>query len=208
MANRDPYLVLGVAPTAPPEDIRTAYRKLSKEFHPDVNQDISAAAQDKMKEITAAYQVVSNKQKREDYDKMPLFKVRVPRGFTGKVNAGMMMKKKEAEKQPGIFEKLLSLFVKVEQKPKKDPARAMTHFTMGMTMTEKVAFYGDAKAEFAAAMKADPDLLEAAFNYGLMAYKLGDFNEARIGFQKATRVKPDDSLSRQMLDLLRMEDNY
>lgn len=208
MAARDPYLVLGVSPTAPPEDIRTSYRKLSKEFHPDVNQDVSSAAQEKMKEITAAYQVVSNKQKREDYDKQPLFKVRTPRGFSGKMNAGMMMKKKPEEKKPGALQKLLGLFVKIDEKPKKDPARAMTHFTMGLTMTEKVGFYPDAKAEFANAMKSDPDFLEAAFNYGLMCYKMGEFEEARVGFQKASRVKPDDSLTRQMLDILRMEENF
>lgn len=200
-------MVLGVAPVAPPEDIRTAYRKLSKEFHPDVNQDVSQAAQEKMKDITAAYQIVSNKQRREDYDKSPLFKIRLPRGFSGKVNAGMMTKRPVVKKQ-GALEKFMGFFVKVDDKPKKDPQRAMTHFTMGYTMTEKAAFYPDAKAEFANSMKADPDFLEAAYNYGLMCYKLGEYDEARVGFQKATRVKPDDSLSRQMLDILRMDENY
>lgn len=206
MATRDPYLVLGVAPTCEPDAIRTAYRKLSKEFHPDVNQDVSQAAQDKMKEITAAYQTVSNKQKREDYDKSPFFKVRTPKGFTGKVTQALLTKKKEPEKKPGVLQQLLGLLVKIEEKPKRDQAKGMTHFTMGITMTEKAAFYGDARDEFAAAMKADPELLEAAFNYGLMSYKLGDFDAARVGFQRATRVKPDDPMSRHLLDILRPED--
>lgn len=205
MANRDPYLVLGVAPVAPPEDIKMAYRKLSKEFHPDVNQDVSTAAQEKMKEFTSAYQVLSNKQNREDYDKQVHFKPRTPKGFSGKVSTKMMTSK-PVEKKPGVLEKLLGLLVKVENKPKRDPAKAQTHFTMGMTMVEKAAFYPDAREEFARALKSDPDMLEAAYNYGLMSYKLGNWDEARVGFQRAARINPSDAFTKQMLDLLRPED--
>ena len=205
MSNRDPYLVLGIAPVAPPEDIKMVYRKLSKEYHPDVNQDISTAAQEKMKEITAAYQEVSNKQKREDYDKQPLFKPRVPKGFAAKAGAGLL-KKRKPEKKKSLLERFLAFAVVQPQTPARDPEKAHTHFTMGMTMTEKAAFYSEAREEFQAAMKADPQFLEAAFNYGLMCYKLGLFDEARVGFQRATRINPNDSPSRQLLDLLRPED--
>ncbi len=202
MSDRDPYIVLGVAPVATPDEIKKIYRKVSKDYHPDTHQDIAAAAQEKMKECTAAYEVLSNKTKREDYDQQPHFKPRSPKGFSGKIPTKMYLDK-SADKAPGLLEKLMGLFVKVEQKPKKDSAAARTHFTMGLTLTEKEAFYADAREEFARAMKADPDFMEAAYNYGLMSYKLGMFDEARVGFQKATRINPRDHYSRLMLDLLR-----
>lgn len=206
MSDRDPYIVLGVAPVATADEIKKVYRALSKEFHPDINQEIAVAAQDKMKECTAAYQIVSNRTKREDYDQQPHFKPRSPKGFAASLPTRAFLEK-PVEKGPGLLEKLLGLFVKVEAPPKKDLTAARTHFTMGLTLTEQEAFYADAREEFARAMKADPDFLEAAYNYGLMSYKVGLFEDARVGFQKVTRIKPNDQFSRLMLDLLRPVDS-
>lgn len=55
----NPYNVLGVAPGSTQEDIKSAYRKLAKEWHPDINK--SAEADLKFKEITAAYESLKNK---------------------------------------------------------------------------------------------------------------------------------------------------
>lgn len=63
---RDYYEVLGVSKTATDEEIKRAFRKLAKQYHPDVNKDPGAA--DKFKEIGEAYAVLSDKQKRSQYD--------------------------------------------------------------------------------------------------------------------------------------------
>ena len=65
---KDYYAILGVNRDAKPDDIRKAYRKLAKEFHPDVNK--SAGAEDKYKEINEAYEVLKDPAKREKYDRL------------------------------------------------------------------------------------------------------------------------------------------
>jgi molecular chaperone DnaJ len=63
---RDHYDVLGVRRDASPEEIKRAYRRLARELHPDVNPD--PETQERFKEITAAYEVLSDPQKRELFD--------------------------------------------------------------------------------------------------------------------------------------------
>ncbi|WP_147532411.1 molecular chaperone DnaJ [Bacillus marasmi] len=66
MSKRDYYEVLGVAKGASKDEIKKAYRKLSKQYHPDINKAEDAA--DKFKEIKEAYEVLSDDQKRAHYD--------------------------------------------------------------------------------------------------------------------------------------------
>ncbi|MEK3807894.1 MULTISPECIES: molecular chaperone DnaJ [unclassified Metabacillus] len=66
MSKRDYYEVLGVSKSASKDEMKKAYRKLSKKYHPDINKE--ADASDKFKEITEAYEVLSDDQKRAQYD--------------------------------------------------------------------------------------------------------------------------------------------
>ncbi len=69
MANkRDYYEVLGVSKTATDEEIKKAYRKLAKKYHPDANPDNRKEAEEKFKEISEAYETLSDTQKRKMYD--------------------------------------------------------------------------------------------------------------------------------------------
>ena len=68
MAKRDYYEVLGVLKSADENQIKRAYRKLAKEYHPDTNQGNQYAEQ-KFKEVTEAYEVLSDPEKKKLYDK-------------------------------------------------------------------------------------------------------------------------------------------
>jgi curved DNA-binding protein CbpA len=68
MAARDHYEVLGVRRDAPPEEIKSAFKKLASQNHPDRNQD-DPAAHERFKEVALAYQVLSDPNRRGMYDR-------------------------------------------------------------------------------------------------------------------------------------------
>lgn len=65
----DYYKVLGVAETASDKDIQRAYRKLARQYHPDKNPD-DPGAEERFKEISAAYDVLGDAEKRKEYDEL------------------------------------------------------------------------------------------------------------------------------------------
>lgn len=66
---KDYYDILGVAETADDETIKRAYRELARKHHPDLNPN-DTAAEDRFKDISEAYAVLSDKEKRKQYDQM------------------------------------------------------------------------------------------------------------------------------------------
>lgn len=67
MEFQDYYAVLGVPRTADEKQIKSAYRKLARKYHPDVNKD--AGAEDQFKRVSEAYEALSDSEKRAQYDK-------------------------------------------------------------------------------------------------------------------------------------------
>ncbi len=68
MNYKDYYAILGVPKTAAEKDIKSAYRKLARKWHPDANPDNPKAAEEKFKDIQEAYEVLNDAEKRRKYD--------------------------------------------------------------------------------------------------------------------------------------------
>ena len=66
---KDYYAALGVSPTASQKDTTTAYRRLARQFHPDANPN-DESAEDRFKEVSAAYDVVGDAERRAEYDQV------------------------------------------------------------------------------------------------------------------------------------------
>jgi DnaJ-class molecular chaperone len=80
---RDPYEILGLAKTASAAEVKSAYRKLAKKFHPDQSKE--PKAKDKFAEIGAAYEIVGDEKKRGEFDRGEIDAEGKPRhpGFEG-----------------------------------------------------------------------------------------------------------------------------
>ncbi|MGL4208501.1 MAG: DnaJ domain-containing protein, partial [Candidatus Adiutrix sp.] len=65
----DPYKVLGINKKADAAAVKSAYRKLARKYHPDVNPD-NKEAEDKFKEISEAYDILSDPVKKNEYDNL------------------------------------------------------------------------------------------------------------------------------------------
>src|ERR1039457_4967036 len=91
MKFKDYYETLGVARTASSDEIRHAYRKLARKYHPDVSREKNA--EDKFKEVQEAYEVLKDGEKRASYDQLGRNyragqQFRPPPGWEGRFGGG------------------------------------------------------------------------------------------------------------------------
>jgi curved DNA-binding protein CbpA len=79
MEFKDYYKILGVEPDAETPAIKSAYRKLARKYHPDLNPEKDA--EDKFKEVAEAWEVLKDKQRRAEYDELRRYGGRREQGF-------------------------------------------------------------------------------------------------------------------------------
>ena len=78
MSNKDYYEILGVDRNASEQDIKKAYRRLARKYHPDLNKDDPKTAEEKFKEVNEAYQTLSDADKRAQYDSLDMMLINRP----------------------------------------------------------------------------------------------------------------------------------
>ena len=81
-AQKDYYATLGVSRDAKPEEIRKAYRRLARKYHPDLNPG-NKASEEKFKEISEAYEILGDEKKRPIYDQYGFYSNNIPPGGPG-----------------------------------------------------------------------------------------------------------------------------
>ena len=83
-AKTDYYELLGVPKKASTKDIRTAFRKLARKYHPDLNPG-DKSSEEKFKQLQEAYDVLSDAKKRQIYDQYGFYSDNMPQGGGGVV---------------------------------------------------------------------------------------------------------------------------
>lgn len=210
----DYYKLLGVVPLAKEEEIKKAYKALAKKFHPDLNPDSRDMAERKMKELTEAQDILTNYNRRKEYDDGPPFRHKVP-AFLKSTVPGVKDRhmREEGEPELSFFEKLKKLMfeknVEEEKKKKLEHDKKLTKagvdsFIMGASCLEKkqTGMLELAKAEFTSVLKESPENPEALFNMGLIEYKFGNYGRAVDYFKKAQVHFPNDADVRRFIEML------
>jgi len=130
MAKRDYYEVLGVSKSASTDEIKAAFRKLARQYHPDVNKD--EGAEEKFKEINEAYGVLSDADKRARYDRF---------GHAGLGDMGGMPDFATMD-FGDIFEEILGGFGFSTGRRSRNAPRRGRDLQMAVTLTFEEAIFG------------------------------------------------------------------
>ncbi|MHB2015619.1 MAG: DnaJ domain-containing protein [Candidatus Xenobia bacterium] len=200
---KDHYRVLGVAPMASLEEIQRAYRTLSKQHHPDLNQDKREMANDKMQELVEAYTALNNVQSRKDYDSQPHFQIRKE---DQRNRPGKRSKVKVPMPSSSFFSRLGAMLGGQKKAPegKNDPRqKAQQHFAMGVSMVDYKSFLEGAKKEFQLSSSLDPEFIDAHYNLGIVCYRLGEYDQAVSALQKVLTLNRNDRDAQTLIQILR-----
>jgi curved DNA-binding protein CbpA len=210
---RDPYKVLAIPPLSSENEIEKAYRKKNRMYNPDVHPTAKLWAEKKIKEITEAYNILNNPEKRKKYDISPQFQLRRIRKTHGKatkkISADLLAEGKPTFKESSsLLDRIKSIFYKPPE-PEKivnyNPKEADMHFALGISLCDNIKFIEQAPNEFEKAIQFDPNHMEAHYNIGIVYYKLGQFEEASIHFQKVLALDKNDKGAFTMMSILRDE---
>ncbi len=200
----DYYKELGVKPTTKSDQIKAVYKELVKKWHPDLNPDNRDYAEEKMRRLTQAFNTLSNREKRKEYDEGPPFVYKLPKFMKpGKPGVNPKYLREPGEPKKTFWDKMKDMmFVK---DPKEEEQKRIAHqkmmtqqgvnsFIMGISCLEKKQenMLELARAEFKSVLRESSEQPEALFNLALVEYKLGEYEEARKLLEKARFHLPND----------------
>lgn len=210
---RDPYKILGITPLSSENEIEKAYRKKTRMYNPEVNYGSKQWAEKKIQEVTEAYSILKNPAKRKEYDMSPHFHLRRIRKTHGKttkkISTDLLSEGKPTFKESSsLLDRIKSIFYKPPE-PEKivnyNPKEADMHFALGISLCDNIKFIEQVPNEFEKAIQFDPNHMEAHYNIGIVYYKLGQFEEASIHFQKVLTLDKNDNGAFTMMSILKDE---
>jgi len=203
---RDPYKILGISPLSSGEEIKRAYRRMSKLYNPEENPEMKKN-EDKIKIFKEAYNILSDKERRREYDGSPYFsfkKVRV--SSTARLSSDDLSNNKmKFKKSDSLLDRIKSFFNthrRVEKLSNYDPKAADMHFSLGISLCDKPKFIEQSIEEFKKAIEYDPFHLECLYNIGIAYYKTGQFDESIIYFKKILAIDKTYKSALSMVFLL------
>ena len=172
------YELFKLYPPIDPQQLQDSYKQLIFEFHPDRNPDKSEWAIEKTMEIDEAYNILSDQEKRENYN------------FQIKNNI-----RREPGEMFGVKRGLLKMM------KSKEEVEAEEHFAQGVVYFENKDDWAQAQHEWAQAIKIVPGFVNAIFNIGILVGSQGNFKDAVTCFERVIKQNPGDYEAKKVLSM-------
>jgi len=187
------YELLGISPGATTEEVKEAYHRLARQFHPDLNPG-DAAAEEKFKAIGEAYEALSEIV--EQNQEPTAARAKPERGSAADFCDRGVKKARSGNYRGAIHEYTQAIQV--------DPSNAQVYCQRGLAFY-KLRSYKEAFADYTQALRLDPQLAEAYYHRGTARRKLG-YNQGAIqDFDQVIRLAPDDAQAHKKRGMTRLD---
>lgn len=182
---RSYYEILGVSIDATSEEIKKAYHRLARQYHPDVNLEDTEAAEKNFKEINQIYEVLSDPKLRSQYDRQ-----RKPSNIkveTQSLTAEELYQRGYTKSQRGDYRGAIADYTEAV---KLNSNIAEVYCYRGFALY-KLRDYRGANADYSQALQLNASLAEAYYYRGLSRMKLGYIQAAIEDYSEALKINPD-----------------
>jgi curved DNA-binding protein CbpA len=200
MVDKDYYKILGLNSSASEEEIKKAFFRLAKKYHPDRHRDTKDGNYDiKFAQINEAYNVLKDRKAKTDYDIKS-------KGYSSKKNR-TAQEKYRAEEFYQTAQKALkmkdfnSAIDLLKAATRLEPDRAEYYSALGVALSEKPRRLHEAREMCEKAVEMEPYDVENYIRLGLVYKKANLEMRARKQFERALRWEPEHPVARQELGL-------